>query len=136
MFVERDTGANHHFEVPLARALDIYGQAIAQGSGLARTARGPVMSAFPGKVVVEGVAEVGGQTCFVLSLLQARDAGWCKQPFFAEYDETATWLDELRPAFGAREFFFAPELRAMATQDGVDGDPHATPADLLTSASV
>src|SRR5262249_15020192 len=73
MFVERDTGASRYFKVPLARALDIYREAVTQNSGLGRTARGPVMSALPGKVAVDGVADVGGQPVFVLSFLQARN---------------------------------------------------------------
>src|SRR5262249_17529070 len=105
MFVERDTGASRYFKVPLARALDIYREAVTQNSGLGRTARGPVMSALPGKVAVDGVADVGGQPVFVLSFLQARNAAWCKRPFFAEFDPTACWLTDLRPAGGAQEFF-------------------------------
>ena len=33
----------------------------------------------------------------------------------ARFNERATWLDELKPAFGAPEFFFEPEFRQMAT---------------------
>jgi L-lysine 2,3-aminomutase len=113
MFVERDTGAQHFFKVPLYRALEVYRGAVAQGSGLARTARGPVMSALPGKVAVEGVAEVAGQQVFVLSFLQARDPGWCKQPFFAKFDPTACWLNDLKPAFGEKQFFYEPGLSDM-----------------------
>ena len=35
------------------------------------------------------------------------------RPFFARYDETATWIDELQPAFGEERFFF---------EDSPDGD--------------
>ncbi|HOM99235.1 MAG TPA: hypothetical protein PLM33_03175 [Acidobacteriota bacterium] len=28
------------------------------------------------------------------------------KPFFAEFDPKASWLHELRPAFGRRRFFF------------------------------
>ena len=48
MFVERDTGARHYFEVPLVRAWEIYRDALRGVSGLARTARGPSMSAAAG----------------------------------------------------------------------------------------
>jgi hypothetical protein len=96
----------------------VYAQAITRLSGLARTARGPVMSALPGKVVVEGITEIAGRRYFVLSFLQARDAGWCKRPFFAEFDPDATWLTGLRPAFDAEEFFYEPELTAMAAAQG------------------
>jgi hypothetical protein len=48
-----------------------------------------------------------------MRLLQARNPDWVGVPFFAKYDPAATWLDELRPAFGQEEFFFEPELRQM-----------------------
>ncbi len=106
MFVERDTGPKKYFEVPLARAHDIFARAYRQVSGLARTVRGPSMSAFPGKVRVVGSATVAGEKVFVLEFLQARDPAWVGRPFFARYSETATWLDDLVPAFGADRFFF------------------------------
>jgi KamA family protein len=110
MFVERNTGAQHHFEVPLARAVEIYRTAIRRVSGLARTARGPSMSALPGKVSIEGIAEVNGERVFVLQFLQARNPSWVKRPFFAEFDPEATWLTDLRPAFGEPRFFYEDEL--------------------------
>ena len=66
MFVERDTGAKHYFAIPLAKALRIFNEAYRQVSGLARTVRGPSMSASPGKVLVNGVTEIGGEKVFVL----------------------------------------------------------------------
>lgn len=116
MFVERDTGAKEYFKTPLYRALEIYREAISQVSGLARSARGPVMSALPGKVVVDGVAEVQGKQVFVLSFLQARDPSWCKQPFFAEFSPTACWLNQLKPAFGEQEFFYERRLRELLVE--------------------
>lgn len=106
MFVERDTGARNYFEVPLVQAWEIYRQAIQQVSGLGRTARGPSMSACPGKVEIQGVTEVDGEKVFVLRFIQARNSSWAQQPFFARYDPKATWFDQLRPAFGAEKFFF------------------------------
>jgi KamA family protein len=114
MFVERDTGAERYFKLPLERALSIYREATSGLSGLGRTARGPVMSALPGKVAVDGITEIGGRKYFVLSMLQGRHPDWCKQPFFAEYDPDAAWLSDLRPAFDRGEFFFEPQLRSMA----------------------
>jgi L-lysine 2,3-aminomutase len=113
MFVERDTGAKRYFEVPLARALDIFNDAYRRVSGLARTVRGPSMSATPGKVVIDGTATIRGEKVFVLKFLQARDPRWVGRPFFARYDSRAAWLDDLRPAFGDKEFFFEPALRQM-----------------------
>lgn len=99
MFVERDTGPHDYFAVPLALAYELFSAAYRQVSGLARTVRGPVMSATPGKVCVDGVAEVTGEKVFVLRMLQARDPALVNRPFFARYDESATWLSDLVPAF-------------------------------------
>jgi len=106
MFVERDTGARHYFEVPLAKAWEIYREAISGVSGLARSARGPSMSASPGKVEVQGVTEINGEKVFVLRFIQGRNPNWVQQPFFAKYNPEATWLNDLEPAFGAPRFFF------------------------------
>jgi KamA family protein len=106
MFVERDTGAQHYFEVPLAQAWQTYREAMKQVSGIARTARGPSMSATPGKVEIQGVSEINGEKVFVLRFIQGRNPDWVQRPFFAQYDETATWLNQLKPAFGEAKFFF------------------------------
>ena len=113
LFVERDTGARRYFEVPLARAWQIYRDAMQSVSGLSRTARGPSMSAGPGKVEVQGVTEVQGEKVFVLRFLQGRNPDWVQRPFFARFDPDATWLDQLRPAFGERRFFFEDEYASM-----------------------
>lgn len=110
MFVERDTGPKDYFGVPLARALNIFTDAYTRVSGLGRTVRGPSMSATPGKVMVDGVTEVHGEKVFVLKFLQARDPAWVNRPFFAKFDPTAMWLDDLEPAFGESEFFFAKQM--------------------------
>jgi L-lysine 2,3-aminomutase len=99
MFVERDTGPQDYFAVPLARAHEIFRDAYTSVSGLCRTVRGPSMSATPGKVCVDGVADVAGQQVFVLHLIQARRPELVGRPFFARFDPSATWLSDLRPAF-------------------------------------
>lgn len=106
MFIQRDTGPRAWFEVPLAQAAEIYRAAMVEVGGLARTARGPVMSTTPGKVAVDGVADINGERVFVLRFLQAREPSWVGRPFFARFDEKATWFDQLQPAFGEEAFFF------------------------------
>lgn len=106
MFVERDTGAKRYFEIPLVRGWEIYRDAIQQVSGLARTARGPSMSAMPGKVEIQGVTEIHGERVLALRFIQGRNPDWVQRPFFARYDPEATWLDQLKPAFGEEKFFF------------------------------
>ena len=113
MFVERDTGAKRYFEVPLVRAFEIYREAIQQVSGLARTARGPSMSAGPGKVEIQSIIELNGEKVFVLRFIQGRNPDWVQQTFFAKYDDNATWYDDLVPAFGEEKFFFTDEYNAM-----------------------
>lgn len=112
MFVERDTGAQHYFKIPLVRAWEIYREAVRQVSGLGRTVRGPSMSAGPGKVEVQGVADIAGEKVFVLRFLQGRNPDWINRPFFAKYDAQASWLDDLVPAFGEKRFFYQDEYES------------------------
>jgi KamA family protein len=113
MFIERDTGARHYFAVPLYKAHQIYSEAIQSVSGLARTARGPSMSCVPGKVCVVGVEEIANEKVFVLKFLQSRNPDWQERVFFAQYSETAIWMDDLKPAFGQDKFFFEDEIAEM-----------------------
>jgi len=110
MFVVRDTGAQHYFGIPLVKAHEIFRNAYKQVSGLARTVKGPSMSATPGKVLVDGVATINGKKIIALKFLQGRNPDWVSKPFFAEYDENAIWLDDLKPAF-EEKFFFEDELK-------------------------
>ena len=105
MFMARDTGAQHYFGVPLVEAWQIYRDAISQVSGLARTARGPSMSAAPGKIAISGVTEINGEKVIVLTMLQAKNPELVDCPFFAKYNEKAQWIDELEPVFGDRFLF-------------------------------
>ena len=95
MFVERDTGAKAYFETPLVKVLGIYRDTVMGLSGLAHTLRGPVMSATPGKVLIEDVVTIGGERYFCCKLLQAREHDAGNQVFFARYDDEATWFDDL-----------------------------------------
>lgn len=116
MFVERDTGARHYFEVPLVRAWQIYREAMQQVSGLARTARGPSMSASPGKVEIQGVTEVAGEKVLALRFIQGRNPDWVQRPFFAKYDDQASWLNHLQPAFGEEKWFWQDEYDAIRNE--------------------
>ncbi|MCH2172202.1 lysine 2,3-aminomutase [Myxococcota bacterium] len=113
LFVERDTGPRDYFSVPLVRSLEIFQDAYRSVSGLARTVRGPSMSATPGKVLVDGLLSVGGEDHIVLRFLQARNPEWVGRPFLARFDPEARWLDELVPSDGRSEFFFEAEMRAI-----------------------
>ncbi len=116
MFVERDTGAKHFYALPLRRCWQIFREAYQRMSGLCRTVRGPVMSAKPGKVQIIGVTEIQGEKVFVLNFIQGRNSEWVERPFFARYDKDATWLNDLKPAFGEEEFFFEQDLAGMLSE--------------------
>ena len=113
MFIARDTGAQHYFSVPLVRAWEIFREAYQRVSGLGRTVRGPSMSANPGKVQVLGVCEVNGEKFLQMRFLQGRNPDWIHRPFLACYDEQATWLSDLKPAFGEARFFYEEELETF-----------------------
>ena len=113
MFMPRDTGAQHYFALPLVKAWEIFKEAYANTSGLCRTVRGPIMSASPGKIQIAGVTEIFDEKVIVLTFLQARDTEWTRKPFLAKYNEDALWLNDLRPAFGKKEFFFEKTLRKI-----------------------
>lgn len=122
MFVERDTGARHYFEVPLEKTWEIFQKAYQQVSGVCRTVRGPSMSCTPGKVQILGIKElpINGRMkkVFVLQMIQGRNPDWVNRPFFAKYDPNARWMDDLKPAFGDK-FFFDDELEEMMQEAGV-----------------
>ncbi len=116
MFLARDTGAQDYFAVPLVKAWEIFQKAYQGVSGICRTVRGPSMSASPGKVQVLGPANVAGEKVLALRFIQGRNAQWVHRPFFAQYDEKAIWLDDLKPAFGEERFFFEKEKQEAAYQ--------------------
>ncbi len=122
MFVERDTGPQGYFAVPLARAVEIFRDAYSTVSGLCRTVRGPSMSATPGKVCVDGVAEIAGRKVFVLHMIQSRDPSLVGRPFFADYDPDAVWLTDLRPAFADRFPFEAVPVASVPVASGPGSD--------------
>lgn len=53
------------------------------------------MSATPGKVIVDGTAEIGGESLLQLRFMQGREPALTGRPFFARLDRDAAWLDEL-----------------------------------------
>jgi L-lysine 2,3-aminomutase len=116
MFIARDTGAKHYFELPLEKCWNIFRRAYRKVSGLCRTVRGPSMSDHPGKIQVLGVQEVRGEKVFVLRFLQGRNPQWVDIPFFAAYDPKATWFSQLKPAFGEAKFFFEESKTPVTTK--------------------
>lgn len=123
MFIARNTGAQHYFSVPLVEAWQIFRKAYNSVSGLCRTVRGPSMSCLPGKVQVLGVSEVKGEKALALRMIQGRNPDWVHRPFFARYDEEASWYTDLKPAFGEGKFFFQDELEKLLNIKQSDNNP-------------
>lgn len=112
MFIPRNTGSQRFFSLPLVKSYDIFQKAFSNVSGLARTVRGPSMSALHGKIGIDGISTINGKDYIAMSLIQARSSEWVKRPFFAEYDDTACWINELKPAFHDAHFFFEDTQRS------------------------
>lgn len=113
MFIPRDTGAQEYFAVTLEKAWDVFRKAYQSVSGVCRTVRGPSMSCQPGKVQVLGITQINEKKYFVLRMLQGRNPDWAARPFFAEYDKNAIWMDDLKPAFRQKKFFFENEENSL-----------------------
>ncbi|MGQ0771260.1 MAG: KamA family radical SAM protein [Nitrososphaerota archaeon] len=121
MFVTRDTGAQDFFGVPLVRAHEIFSDAYQKVSGLARTVRGPSMSANPGKIQVLGSVDVGKKKALVLRFLQGRNPKWVQKPFLAKYDHKAIWIDDLKP-FSGKKFFYEEGLEQILAGSKPDNE--------------
>jgi len=113
MFVARETGAKHFFEIPLEQCQQIFRNAYQKVSGIARTVRGPSMSSHSGKIQILGVNEVAGEKVFMMRFIQGRNPDWVGRPFFAKYDPEATWISQLKPAFDEEKFFYEGELESL-----------------------
>lgn len=88
------------------------------------------MSCTPGKVQIDGIAEIEGQRVFVLKFLQGRDPEWTNRIFFARYDESASWIDDLEPAFSDQFFFDTPPAQHRWKNFAVVPGARAQPASL------
>lgn len=71
------------------------------------------MSASAAKIGVVGIVDVNGERLFVLKFVQSRNPEWTKRVFFAKFSPTATWINELMPAFGDEKFFFEKEYETI-----------------------
>ncbi len=97
MFVERETGPYEYFQIPLKEAYQIYTDAVRTTGSLAKTLTGPVMSASNGKVHIMGIVEnpLDGEKYFMMQYVRHRDYKETYKPFFMNYEENATWVDQL-----------------------------------------
>lgn len=97
MFIERETGPYDYFQIPLAEGYQLYQKAIIESGSFAKTITGPVMSASKGKAHIMGILDnpANGNRYFMMQYVRHRDYTKTYQPFLMEYDEEATWIDQL-----------------------------------------
>lgn len=100
MFVERETGPYEYFGLPLPEVYKVYSDAVRESSSFAKTVTGPTMSASPGKVQILGIVDnpENGEKYYNMQFVRNRDSNKTFKPFLMEYDENATWFDQLKPA--------------------------------------
>lgn len=92
MFLPRDTGAQHYFAETLERAHEIYTEAIRNCTGLASTAKGPVMSMTHGKVEILGVKD----DIYTLRYVKHRDDSKTFKVFTAQsISPKPMWIGDL-----------------------------------------
>ena len=127
MFVPRNTGSHRFFSIPLVNAYYIFRKAFSHVSGMARTVRGPSMSARHGKIKIDGIPEINGKKYISMSFIQGRSTDWVKKPFFAEFDENARWIDDLKPAFGDKSFFFVEKKSGFRRNEALHSTTTSLP---------
>ncbi len=93
LFQGRPTAGNEPYEVPLVRGWQIFQEALTRGSGLARRPRF-VMSHESGKVEILGVDE----RHIYLRYHRAKRPENRGQLVIMQRDDSAYWLDQLKPA--------------------------------------
>ncbi len=98
MFVERETGPYQYFSLPLARVYEMFTEAVRESGSFAKTVTGPVMSAAQGKVQIIGIVRnpATAERYFMMQYVRHRDYLRTFRPFFTEYKEDATWIDQLQ----------------------------------------
>jgi hypothetical protein len=89
--------------------MEIFNEAMMNCYGLCKTVRGPVMIFTPGKCQILGIEKINGEKVFVLKFTNCRNMNWSKRIFFAKFDKNATWMEQLKPAFGEKKFFYEDE---------------------------
>ena len=91
LFQGRPTAGNAPYEIPIVEGWNIFQQALARGSGLARRARF-VMSHATGKIEIVAV----DRSSIYLRYHQAKNPADLGRFLVAERDDTAGWLDEMQ----------------------------------------
>jgi KamA family protein len=105
MFIETGDSYNPSFKIPLSSVLNISENSMRELTGLSKTLRGPVQAIGPFKILIDGVTEVEGKKYFVLKVLQAFDPNLNGKIYFAQFDEHAYDIGQLKAPDGKEIIF-------------------------------
>jgi L-lysine 2,3-aminomutase len=109
MYCARPTGEHHYFTAPLADINKIFSKIYKELASINRPSRYISMTTSAGKISVIGTTEINGKKVFALKFNEGRNMDWMDTVYFAEYSETESTIDKLKP-FGADKFFYQDEL--------------------------
>jgi len=112
MYVPRPTGEVQYFTRPLVDIIKVFNKIYKNLSAINRPSRYITMTLSAGKISLIGVTEIEGKKVIVLKVNEGRNMDWIDETFFAEYDDKATSITQLKP-FKADKFFFEDELHQI-----------------------
>ena len=107
MFVERDTGARHYFQLDLLQCWSTFSDAKRRVGGLARSARGPVMSAVAGKIEVLSAERRADEIRYQLRYVRARNEANVGPIFSAISSGPAYWVTDLQPLTDSDKYYLS-----------------------------
>ena len=105
-YIYIDSGAMYRAVTLFALRRGLAGNGIADEAGILNALPEITITFRPDSETGFSATYLNGEKVFVLRFIQGRNPDWVQRPFFAAYDEQATWLNHLRPAFGQETFFF------------------------------
>ena len=111
MFAVRDTGGAALLWRAAGEGVQAVPGGLQEGERLGQDRPGSEHVGHTGQGADRRHAHHKRQKVIQLRFLQGRNPDWVQRPFFAEYDEGAIWLDDLKPAFGEESFFFEQEMQ-------------------------
>ena len=115
VYCARQTGEFSYFSAPLSDVHRVFEQVYRELPSVNRPSRHVSMTISAGKVSMIGTVEINGRKAFALKFTEARNMKWIDQVFLAEYDETTSRIDQLKPFFGG-DFFYCDELKTIETE--------------------
>ena len=106
VFVSKRISKNEYFQLPLIDFYHLYNDSIMNPS---QSINGPFLRSKHGKILMEGIFN---DDIIALQFINSINEYFCDGPFFAKYNPTATWIDELIPYVrnNPHQFFYNEKL--------------------------